>query len=811
MQDPRSIAPYFSPIPLQIDGNTPTIAKWQDPAARGAYPIQDHTGNIGLVIGGGHIVVDIDPRNGGGESFIQFKNDFPLFGMLFTASVLTARGGAHFYFRLPEGHGRKVKKELEQYKGIDFLSGSRYVVAPGAHMSSRGTWSWYKGPVTAPPEFPLDILESLFPVDAPASNDLPAPDGLWGVLTERDLTALLGALDVTDFAEHDKWLELMLACHHATAGDGKEVFLEWSSYDSAYADDYNVSAYRWDSMTDKGPSDRPITARSLVRHFEKGKAPEWLLKRLDYQDPNSLFKALEPEKVEDVAKTIEECFEAHKVAIYTHRADPLKLELKVWPAIASDSQLTAVTRRQLGNELAKKLGVPYSTLNKSVEKAPEDKTAGQADEDEIQLSVAQGALVAMGGTSNVLYQAGDFWSYNDRHWEIIPGENVKHTINVTTQNMGAGGHLTGPFINSVGSVLDSLHPHKPQGFWNPEDDRVRVNVADSMLELNRDGQWQRIDHDKSHRMNYVLPVVPTPGGTPVFDRYMLDAVGGDEGTIRTLLAAMVYTVTSKRQWWKKCFFLHGDTDSGKSVYLALMEALIPADQRDSMAMSDVGKEYSLADLRGKLMNASGELNSTRINSEMFKKLISGDSIKANRKNRSYVKFNNNAIFWFAGNNWPNLRDGSSASLNRITLIEFPNSIPAERQDTDLIDKLVVELPQILHKALVIFAEEYTKDKGMSIRNTPLTSQEAFETFKATSQPIHRWFRDCMIPADEDAFLSSDVVYQSYSEWAKQNNHYQMSSSSFYPQLAKLSGKKSERRSGARGYPGYSLSSPFNKI
>ena len=146
------------------------------------------------------------------------------------------------------------------------------------------------------------------------------------------------------------------------------------------------------------------------------------------------------------------------------------------------------------------------------------------------------------------------------------------------------------------------------------------------------------------------------------------------------------------------------------------------------------------------------------------------------------------------------------SLNEIMDLDI------DKKNPDLGDKLAKELPQIIFKALEVFAEEYMKDKGATIRNTPKASKAAFSQFRRSSQPIHQWVKDSLRPAEETDFSSSQDLYNSYTEWAKLNGHKTMSSSSFYPLLPKALGGKSVRakREGSteRGYHGVKIKNHF---
>ena len=83
---------------------------------------------------------------------------------------------------------------------------------------------------------------------------------------------MLDALDPEDFREHDAWLTLMQACHHATAGDGRQEFIDWCTGDPEYADHGTLVGLRWDSLHADNDGAR-VTYRTLhkiMRDHEVG-------------------------------------------------------------------------------------------------------------------------------------------------------------------------------------------------------------------------------------------------------------------------------------------------------------------------------------------------------------------------------------------------------------------------------------------------------------------------------------------------------------------------------------------------------------
>ncbi|MFA7460160.1 MAG: VapE domain-containing protein [Trueperaceae bacterium] len=160
---------------------------------------------------------------------------------------MTGGGGHHYYLRKPADLATVA--HVAAYPGIDFKTVGGQVVAPGAVHPETGrryeSEFWLLGPDETPdaPQALLDLLRV---------RRLERPEGAghdrWGELTPEALAANLEKLDPDDFAEELRWRELMMACHHATAGEGRQEFIEWSTGGVGYEDHGEVIGKRWDSL-----------------------------------------------------------------------------------------------------------------------------------------------------------------------------------------------------------------------------------------------------------------------------------------------------------------------------------------------------------------------------------------------------------------------------------------------------------------------------------------------------------------------------------------------------------------------------------
>jgi len=216
--------------------------------------------NVGVRLPPNWVVLDVDPRNfpEGRDTLAELVRDAGL-DLSQAPHVRTGSGGHHYYFRKPADV--QLLDSLEDYPGLEFKSHGRQVVAPGSIHPCGRSYEW-------------DDLAP-FPEEAP-----PMPDRLlamarrpvrahgeaagFGELTPEKLAETLEQLDPTDFSAHDDWLALMMACHHATAGEGRQEFIDWSTQDPKFLDDAWIIGRRWDSLHMSGSrGGRPITIKFL--------------------------------------------------------------------------------------------------------------------------------------------------------------------------------------------------------------------------------------------------------------------------------------------------------------------------------------------------------------------------------------------------------------------------------------------------------------------------------------------------------------------------------------------------------------------
>ena len=121
-QEGLEVIPLNGKVPRSRHGfkdattDTEDIGKWWH-----RWP----TANIGVRVPVGYVVVDIDPRNGGTDTWEQLRGGREVPD---TMTTLTGSGGLHIWFRLP----RVAPLRSNAGEGVDLKGNNGYVVIPGS-------------------------------------------------------------------------------------------------------------------------------------------------------------------------------------------------------------------------------------------------------------------------------------------------------------------------------------------------------------------------------------------------------------------------------------------------------------------------------------------------------------------------------------------------------------------------------------------------------------------------------------------------------------------------------------------------------
>jgi putative DNA primase/helicase len=190
-----------------------------------------------------------------------------------------------------------------------------------------------------------------------------------------------------------------------------------------------------------------------------------------------------------------------------------------------------------------------------------------------------------------------------------------------------------------------------------------------------------------------------------------------------------------------------------------------------------------ADLFGKRLVTCIETEAgRRLAESLVKELTGGDAIRARRMREDHWQFLPSHKLVIAANHRPVVYGTDNGIWRRLRLVPFNVTIPPERQDKGLAERLRKELPGILTWCLAGCREWL--ERGLA---EPPIVLGATDGYREEQDVLADFLADCCI-VDPHERVSAGRLYAAYAEWCRGNGHDADNSTVF------------GRKLGERGYP-----------
>ena len=236
-----------------------------------AWWAQNPNFNIGIAAGekSGIVVFDIDPRNGGDESWDDFTTEHG--AVPDGICQLTAGGGQHYIAQWHDG-----LKSCELRKGVDFLAGGRYfVVAPSSVNEREYTWEASGDPTDG--VSPFIIPESWRATMSVRKVIVAATDGeLITGNRNAGLASLAGSMRRTGFSASEIYAAISAANTERCdiplpMSDVKRIAESIARYEPEH--DLGASVAIGDAAAESILKDQPKHPLALFVDYDMGKIP----------------------------------------------------------------------------------------------------------------------------------------------------------------------------------------------------------------------------------------------------------------------------------------------------------------------------------------------------------------------------------------------------------------------------------------------------------------------------------------------------------------------------------------------------------
>jgi putative DNA primase/helicase len=789
-------------------GKHPMIGEWNTRATNDAETVKswwerNPENNIGVYCqGSGFIVIDVDPRSGGVDSFEQFKEmlgqELPNTPEALTGTY-TYQGqtyrGRHIYFKVPEGEQVVGNLKSAGLHGIDIKHNGYVMVAPSRHGSGV-TYDWAEGkapwqiPMAEAPEFLLQAIRK----KGRGGSGTSLGQGDWSWLGDLNYSG--------DRVDINKMLE------------------EGISEGSRAVDIYKLTCAIANKLGVDSESGRLAVETLMIRfNHEKVRPPLELegqggllmhvRRAIDFVSNNPVGDLIWP-GAQDWAKRNQ----AETQTAASSSPPSFQDRSIIRGDVEGDDNLTPMLGT-IGAAVAEaaqsgiSISDAFSSGNVDVPKDPDaisEQEGGQPGKRSLS-DIGNGRRLVDSFGSSVRYTPGIGWFiWDGQYWRPDAEDLGMHEIAKRVPTIIATEVARYDDQDKKNEILKWANQAKSNSRLNSaiesansdprivlpveawDGDEYLLGVTNGVINL-RTGELLRGRPDLY--ITKRTPVAYTPGMRNVrWEQFIDFATGGDKELQDWIQRAVGYTLTGLNNQ-DLMFLVYGPPGSGKNTFVeAIVKAMgtsqyaWPLDS-NILAQGDGNSSstdlYHWAELRGKRMVWVDELpESERIKENAIKKLTGSSEISARSPGEKPFTFKAQAKLWITTNHRPMISD--DAMWRRIRPIPWSN-VP-ESSDPDLKAYLFDPeggLPAVLSWAV----EGAIKYLGSSARD-PLgwctAVAEAADVYRKNEDRIGMFLDEETVVAEGSSSLVKSI-YGIYRMWSDERGERPMTQIAFHRKLS----------------------------
>jgi len=417
-----------------------------------------------------------------------------------------------------------------------------------------------------------------------------------------------------------------------------------------------------------------------------------------------------------------------------------------------------------------------------------------------------------GGGAKLKRYAKIFWLYRLGYWAQVEEEMVKGIVQEAIRDLHDSDPSDAKLKALVADIRDRGVELTVSNMWDgfksdmagrERDDMdplklmVRrplplINCANGQLHFAYDGSYEMRPHSPEHFLTAVVPVDFDPAAEcPRFEAF-LDHIFRDclepEEMKRHVYELIGYIIGGSR-WLKTWILFHGQTNTGKSTLLSVMQKLLgTASLAQSLSTYGQNKSnFAETVLLGVLLLADDDFDkSGSLPDGFLKKLSEEKQISSEIKFGGILTFIARAVPLICANHWPITRDVSTAFRERAMVFDFPTAfVGAQRSDRER-DLMMDELPGILAGAV----KGLSRLRARSDWDMPVDCRVAKTTWENNSNALMMWLDECtevQLGHGKTGHMKRADAWKSFIRWAEDANTIAMKKGEFFLRMEQVLG------------------------
>jgi putative DNA primase/helicase len=375
--------------------------------------------------------------------------------------------------------------------------------------------------------------------------------------------------------------------------------------------------------------------------------------------------------------------------------------------------------------------------------------------------------------------AESLYSYNGAYWQLIESAELEDFFGRAAERLGVDRIIAAYHVfrtNLIKQFLAVAYLRAPE----PSAGKVLINLQNGTYEITQTKRELR-DFSAEDFLPYQLPF--SYDGIAVSPKWVeyLDRVLPDKSSQAVLAEFIAYIFTGLKL--EKTLLLFGSGANGKSVFFEVVAALLGPENITHFSFNSLTHEYSRARLADKLLNYASEISS-RLESEVFKKLTSGEPVEARLPYSPPFIMTRYAKLAVNCNELPRDVEHNEAFFRRFLIIPFEVFIPEGERNPNLAKEIISEeLPGVFNWVLAGLDRLLTQGNFSPCE----AAQRALANYRKESDSVAVFIDELgyqKVSCREDATPLKEI-YGEYRNFCVENGHRAVSAQTFRKRLEAL--------------------------
>src|SRR5581483_588515 len=329
-------------------------------------------------------------------------------------------------------------------------------------------------------------------------------------------------------------------------------------------------------------------------------------------------------------------------------------------------------------------------------------------------------------------------------------------------------------LNQLAEQADAYLAIAPEKL---DSDPFKINVQNGTIVVSKtpdsDGRYVAFrHHDPADLITKIAPVSYDPAAEcPKFDAFLSEVQPKPENR-RFLMAWRGLSLTGDTSEQRLAVFW-GKGKNGKSVFEDTT-AFVAGDYGETVPI-----ETFLAEGRGRnagqatpdlailpgvrLLRTSEPKRGAALDEALIKLATGGEPILARHLNRDYFKFYPQFKLTISGNYRPKIEGADEGIWRRVVLMPWRFTVPEDRRDNKLGEKLKAEAAGILNRLLDGLCDWL--DHGLIV---PEDAEAATADYRSDSDPLGRFLNACVERASGER-VQATAMHDLFVAWARANS------------------------------------------